>query len=137
MKISGALFVFAVTLAAPLTTGPALAQSDPLPSTAYKLHEMNFDMWCQETMHYSADRCDKRLPEDVQKFDAYRKIVERYEIPYLREKEQRLRFDRDVLHADPVDPKAGDVHYFTDETRVIRMQSKWQANASSPPLKSR
>jgi hypothetical protein len=42
---------------------------------------------------------------------------------------------RYTVHADPVDPKAGDVHYFTDETQVIRMQSKWQANASSPPVK--
>lgn len=111
MKISGALFVFAVTLAAPLTTGPALAQSDPLPSTAYKLHEMNFDMWCQEQKHYPPERCDKRLPKDDAEFKAYRQTVETYELQRLKQERQGQDLDRGILHNDPVDnpddPSAG------------------------------
>lgn len=39
-----------------------------------------------------------------------------------------------TVHADPFDSHAGDMHYFTDQSGVIRQQSKRQANVSSPPL---
>ncbi len=39
-----------------------------------------------------------------------------------------------TVYVDPIDPKAGDVHYFTDQTGVIRQQSKRQANVNSPPI---
>lgn len=39
-----------------------------------------------------------------------------------------------TVHADPIDSHAGDMHYFTDQSGVIRQQSKRQANVSSPPL---
>lgn len=82
---------------------PALAQS-----TTYPVRRMDFDLWCTEQQHLPADRCDKRLPDDVQKFDAYRAVIERYEIPYLQDKEQRANFDRNVLHNDPVDRNPDD-----------------------------
>lgn len=82
---------------AALVTGNAEAQ------LTYPVHRMDFDIWCTEEQRLPPDRCDKRLPDDVQKFEAYRRIVERYEIPYLQEKDQALHFDRDVLHNDPID----------------------------------
>lgn len=71
----------------------------------YPVHSLDFDIWCTEEQHLSYERCDKRLPEDVEKFEAYRAIVERYEIPYLQEKEKALHFDETILRNDPVDKK--------------------------------
>lgn len=79
---------------------PASAQT-----LTYPVKTMDFDIWCTEEAHLPYDRCDKRLPEDMQKFEAYRDVVERYEIPYLQEKDEALRFDQDVLHNDPVDKR--------------------------------
>jgi hypothetical protein len=39
-----------------------------------------------------------------------------------------------TVYVDPINPKVGDMHYFTDQTRVIRQQSKRQANVNSPPI---
>lgn len=68
-------------------------------------HALDFDLWCTEVQHIDWQRCDKRLPEDMQKFEAYRAVVERYEIPYLQEKDTTLRFNEDILHNDPVDKR--------------------------------
>jgi len=54
----------------------------------YDVHSMNFDLWCQETQHYAVERCDARLPEDQREFEAYRAIIERYELQYLMERER-------------------------------------------------
>jgi hypothetical protein len=81
-----------------LAAGAAQAQT-----THYNVKAMDFDLWCTEQQHLPYERCDKRLPEDLKKFEAYRAVVERYEIPYLQGKEQKLRFDRDILHNDPID----------------------------------
>ncbi len=64
---------------------------------------MDFDIWCTEEQHLPYQRCEQRLPDDLKAFEAYRDTVERYEIPYLQEKDQRLRFDRDIMHNDPID----------------------------------
>jgi hypothetical protein len=74
----------------------------------YNVKTMDFDLWCTEQQHLPYERCGKRLPDDVKKFEAYRAVVERYEIPYLQEKEQKLRFDRDILHDDPIDKDPAD-----------------------------
>ena len=79
---------------------PANAQSG-----RYPVKTMDFDLWCTEEQRLPYERCDQRLPEDIQKFEAYRAVVERYEIPYLQEKEQALHFDETILHNDPVDKK--------------------------------
>jgi len=39
-----------------------------------------------------------------------------------------------TIHADPIDPSGGHLYYFTDQTGVVRRQSKWEANVSSPPV---
>jgi hypothetical protein len=69
----------------------------------YDVKTMNFDMWCQEEQHLDPDRCDKRLPEDEKTFEAYRATIERYEIPYLKEKQNAISLDRNILNKDPVD----------------------------------
>jgi len=72
----------------------------------YQVMEMNFDLWCQEQAGLPAERCDKRTPEDNAAFEAFRAKVEAYEIPYLQQKYNAARMDRDILRNDPVDNPA-------------------------------
>ena len=69
----------------------------------YPLHEMNFDMWCQEEQHLPPERCDKRLPQDDAAFQAYSNKIENYEIPYLQHQGNEQTINRDIVHNDPVD----------------------------------
>jgi hypothetical protein len=69
----------------------------------YPLHEMNFDMWCQEEKHLPPDRCDRRLPADDADFQAYRSTIERYEIPYLQQRERDQNLNSVIVHGDPED----------------------------------
>lgn len=78
---------------------PAAAQNAQL---RYRLEPLNFDLWCQETVRLPVARCDQRLPEDMERFEAYRAVIERYEIPYLQERQNQLQLDRALLHHDPV-----------------------------------
>ena len=73
----------------------------------YDVKTMNFDLWCQETAHLPAERCDKRTPEDEKTFEAFRNQIEEYEIPYLQEKSKAVQLDTDILHNDPVDHSNG------------------------------
>ena len=75
----------------------------------YNVQTMNFDLWCQEQANLPPERCDKRLPEDDRAFNEYRIKIERYEIPYLQQKNNEANIDRNILHNDPVDrPLSGD-----------------------------
>src|SRR5271156_6220668 len=76
-----------------------------LPARAgnYDVQTINFDLWCQETQHLPADRCDKRTPDDEAAFEDYRAKVEKYEIPYLQGQQTGAQLDRTILHNDPVD----------------------------------
>ncbi len=69
----------------------------------YPLHEMNFDMWCQEQKHLPPERCDKRLPQDDAEFEAYVGKIETYEIPYLQQREREQNLNRVIVHGDPED----------------------------------
>jgi hypothetical protein len=86
-----------------LLLSPAGAQT-----LRYPVHSLDFDIWCTEIQRIPWERCDKRLPEDLQKFEAYRHIVERYEIPYYQEKDTTLRFNENILNYDPVDKRPDD-----------------------------
>jgi hypothetical protein len=91
----------ALILAASITAlcvGGAEAQSQ-----RYDVQTINFDLWCQETQHLPADRCDKRTPADEADFEDYRAKVEKYEIPYLAGQETGAQLNRTILHDDPVD----------------------------------
>lgn len=90
--------VLVLSAAVAALTASATGQGRP-----YKLHTMNFDMWCQETQHLPSDRCDKRLPSDEAKFDVYRAKVEKYEVPYMKGREHGQQLDRTIMHYDPVD----------------------------------
>lgn len=68
----------------------------------YDVKTMNFDLWCQEQAHLPATRCDKRTPEDEKTFEAYRAQIERYEVPYLQERQRDLSINRDIMHNDPI-----------------------------------
>jgi len=82
----------------------ALAASLASPARAeYKLTEIDFDMWCQEEQHLAPERCDQRLPEDEKAFEAYIDTIQKYEIPYLKERDKREQYNRTLLHNDPVD----------------------------------
>jgi hypothetical protein len=71
----------------------------------YPVKSVDFDIWCTEIQHIDWHRCDQRLKEDMDKFDVYRHTVEKYEIPYLRNKENVLHFDDAILNNDPVDKR--------------------------------
>ena len=78
---------------------PAFAQG----GRNYDVKTMNFDLWCQEQAHLPAARCDKRTPEDEKNFQVYRTQIERYEVPYLQQRQRDLSINRDIMHSDPVD----------------------------------
>jgi len=67
--------------------------------TPFNVRNMDFDLWCQQTQRYAADRCAARRPEDVKAFEDYRASIERYELDHLkqvqREQEVRTRINRD------------------------------------------
>ena len=84
----------------------AVAMGQPIPpapnSTTLDVKDINFDLWCQETQHLPPDRCDKRIPQDENDFEAYRSRVERYEVPYLQQKQDETAINRQIIHSDPL-----------------------------------
>ena len=91
--------VFAV-LALLLAGGPASAQLPGAPARdlsiglgTFPVRTMDFDLWCQQTQRYSADRCAARRAEDVRAFEDYRTTIERYELDHLKQvqKDQEIR----------------------------------------------
>ena len=68
----------------------------------FRLGEMNFDVWCQETQHLPPARCDQRLPEDDAAFQAYANKIENYEIQYLLRHAEDRRIER-MLNTNPAD----------------------------------
>ena len=81
--------------------GLALAQSLPaapgrdlsIGTSTFNVRTMDFDLWCQQTQRYAADRCAARRAEDVKAFEDYRSSIERYELDYLKQvqKDQNAR----------------------------------------------
>jgi hypothetical protein len=89
-----------LTAAALILCGSASAWAQ-MPNR-FALTPLNFDLWCQETAKIEVTRCDRRMPEDMKRFEEYRAVIERYEIPYLQEKENKAQLNRTILHGDPV-----------------------------------
>ena len=69
----------------------------------YDLQPMSFDLWCQESMSLASERCAKRLPADVEAFEAFRSRIEGYEIEHQQQKNREARIQTDILHGDAVD----------------------------------
>ena len=78
---------------------PAAGERGPAPSTTFNVRGLDFDLWCQQTQRYAADRCTARRAEDVKAFEDYRAAIERYELDYLKQVERdqdvRARINRD------------------------------------------
>jgi hypothetical protein len=96
MMMRSTLFVLAT---AAFMSGHAQAQA----TGAVPLTNVNFDMWCQEQEHLPPDRCDKRLPEDDAKFQAYVAKIQGYEVPYLQDRQEKADMNRVIFHNDPID----------------------------------
>lgn len=90
-----------LALAAAALLQPAEAQ--------YRVKRLDFDLWCTEEARLPWQRCEKRLPEDIKKFEEYREVIERYEIEYLQTKDRKLHFNRYILRNDPVERTKGPV----------------------------
>jgi len=73
-----------------LSTGPG----------SFNVRSMDFDLWCQQTQRYAAERCSARRPEDVKAFEDYRSSIERYELDYLKQ----VQKDQDVRARTNRDP---------------------------------
>ena len=99
MKTMFSRILPAAVVAATLLVPPASAQT----GKNYDVKTMNFDLWCQEQAHLPAARCDKRTPEDEKNFETYRAQIERYEVPYLQQRQHELTINRDIMHNDPID----------------------------------
>ena len=97
MMYSRALSVVALTVALFVSTASAQTGKN------YDVKTMNFDLWCQEQAHLPVARCDKRTPEDEKTFETYRAQIERYEVPYLQQRQRELTINRDIMHNDQVD----------------------------------
>lgn len=91
-------------LSASFLAGNAFAQPLPPPPASggrLELHTINYDLWCQETAKLPPERCDKRLPEDDAAYNAYVTKVEKYEVPYLKDKQNSDVINRAILHSEP------------------------------------
>jgi hypothetical protein len=71
----------------------------------YPVKTVDFDIWCTEIQRLPWQRCDERRQDDMTKFETYRHTVEKYEIPYLRNKENVIHFDDAIFGYDPVDKR--------------------------------
>jgi hypothetical protein len=69
-------------------------------TSTFNVKNMDFDLWCQQTQRYAAERCTARRPEDVKAFEAYRSSIERYELDYLKQ----VQKDQDVRTRTNRDP---------------------------------
>lgn len=77
---------------------PAQAQYPQL-----NLHEINFDMWCQEQQHLPPSRCDKRLPADDAAYQSYVNTIEKYETRELNREEREGHIERTIMHNNPIE----------------------------------
>ena len=90
--------LFAATIFFAMTAvGSAQPLSGPL---NYNVKTMSFELWCQDTQHYPPERCQARRPDDVAAFENYRRLIERYELDYLKRVEKD-RNERTFTNRDP------------------------------------
>lgn len=92
-------------LLASILAVPALAvlPSGAVAQTHYDIPNINFDMWCQETRHLPPERCDKRLPGDESDYQEYVRTIDKYAIPYQKDRLRRDSINRNILRYDPMD----------------------------------
>lgn len=66
----------------------------------YNVRTMSFELWCQDTQHYPPERCQARRADDVAAFESYRRVIERYELDYLK-RVQKDQNERTFTTRDP------------------------------------
>lgn len=79
-------------------SGPSRSLS--VGTNTFGVRTMDFDLWCQQTQRYVAERCAQRRPEDLQAFENYRASIERYELDYLKQVQRDQQF-RSLTNRDP------------------------------------
>jgi len=89
--------------------GLALVAASEGSAQQRRLHfkPQSFDMWCQETQHLPPSRCDKRLPDDDQAYQAYVNQNENYEAQRQNKKADEHRLNQTILRSDPSHNPAG------------------------------
>ena len=94
-------------LLAALAALPAASWAQPLSGPLnYNVKNMSFDLWCQETMRYSQERCTARNPADEKAFEDYRAAIERYELNHLKDI-QRQQQIQERTNRDPTATVSG------------------------------
>ena len=73
----------------PLPVAPGVDLSTS--QTRLNVRPMDFDLWCQQTQRYTIERCTARRDEDVKAFEDYRTAIERYELDYLKQVQEKIR----------------------------------------------
>src|SRR5215510_3832179 len=85
-----------------LLLGSATSLAQPLSGPLnYDVKTLTFELWCQETQRYPAERCNAMRPADVAAFEAYRASIERYELQYLKQADREKQI-RDSVNRDPL-----------------------------------
>jgi len=97
MRNGAVLGVLGVAFVSLCATAPAEARN------------LYFDIWCQE-QGFDVQRCDQRLPADVEAFEEYWRAVEKYEEQYYVERDEYVNF-RDELNALDEAPQPGPQEY--------------------------
>jgi len=108
-QIHGLPFAFAVLLFAGSASAQlpgASARDLSLGVGDFPVRNMAFDLWCQQTQRYAAERCAARRPEDVRAFEDYRSSIERYEIDHLKQVQKDEGF-RERANRDPMQTVKG------------------------------
>ncbi|MGB8603270.1 MAG: hypothetical protein WCD42_13830 [Rhizomicrobium sp.] len=98
-------------MALSVITGLASAQG------IYPVKRMDFDLWCTEEMRLPFERCAQRLTDDLQKFDDYRALIEKYDVRQQQDRQRRMLLEHTVLNNDPVDNPIGSMQR-TDKTTL-------------------
>jgi hypothetical protein len=77
-----------------LMFGGGLLLPVPAQAQAHPVRRMDFDLWCTEEMRLPFARCAERRSEDLQKFEAFRDVIEKYEFRQRREQDSGIHLDR-------------------------------------------
>jgi hypothetical protein len=97
-KVDLQVGILALALALGLATG-GVAQPVTGPLN-YNVRTMNFELWCQDTQHRPPERCEARRLDDIAAFESYRRLIERYELAYLK-RVQKDQIERTFTNHDP------------------------------------
>jgi hypothetical protein len=105
-RMSFAALVFLAASSASAQLPGASIRDLSIGTGSFPVRTLDFDLWCQQTQRYSADRCMARRPEDVKAFEDYRSSIERYEVEHLKQQQKEEDF-RALTNRDPMQTVKG------------------------------